>query len=226
MTLPVLCIRPEPGLSDTIAKGRGRGLEIVSCPLSIIEPVSWDAPNASAFDALLIGSANVFRHGGAQLAEMRALPVCAVGESTAVAAREAGFCVTKTGRGGLQSLVDHASAQPMRYLRLGGEERVPLSLATWQSMEEIAVYRSKLLKFPEDCARLLQNGAYVLLHSAAAARHFTHECKRLGVDKATITLLALGPRIAESVGAGWAKVATACAPTDDALLALTENMCQ
>lgn len=226
MTQPILCIRPEPGLSDTIAKGRERRLDIVPCPLSVIESVRWTAPDPSAFDALLIGSANVFRHGGEELAEMRALPVYAVGEATANTAREAGFPVAKTGRGGLQSVIDHAAVQPMRYLRLGGEERVPLSLPTWQSMEEIAVYRSKPLELPEDRARLLKNGACVLLHSAAAARHFTHECKRLELDKTVFTLLALGPRIAQAAGEGWAEIAIADTPTDDALLALAENMCQ
>ena len=118
---PVLCLRPEPGLSATISHGAALGLEITGCPLSRIEPVQWDAPDPAAFDALLAGSANIFRHGGASLARLRDLPVLAVGATTATAAREAGFCVARTGRGGLQNLLDDLALEPdspKRFLRL------------------------------------------------------------------------------------------------------------
>ena len=70
-----------------------------------VAPSSWEAPDPSRFDALLAGSGNVFRHGGPALRAFARLPVYAVGETTAEAAREAGFTVVQTGSSGLQALI-------------------------------------------------------------------------------------------------------------------------
>jgi uroporphyrinogen-III synthase len=73
--------------------------------------------------------------------------------------------------------------------------------------------------------RRLGEGALVLLHSAAAARHFAAECERLAVQRGAIRLAALGPRIAEAAGAGWADVRSATEANEPALLALARDMC-
>ncbi|MBS1240071.1 MAG: uroporphyrinogen-III synthase, partial [Proteobacteria bacterium] len=62
-------------------------------------------------------------------------------------------------------------------------------------------------------------------HSAEAARHFTAECDRLGLDRANIALAALGPRIAAAGGGGWREVRSAQSPREAALLALARDMC-
>ena len=69
-------------------------------------------------------------------------------------------------------------------------------------------------------------GPVVLLHSAAAARHLAELCTQDGIDRATIALACLGPRIAEAAGAGWREVGVASRPDDAALLALAARMCQ
>ena len=103
---PLFLFRPEPGWSVSAQTARAMGLDVHGSPLFTIEPVPWDAPSPTDYDGILVGSANVFRHGGKKLDKLTKLPVHAVGEATADAARRAGFLVGRTGRGGLQNLLD------------------------------------------------------------------------------------------------------------------------
>ena len=80
---PVLVLRPEPAATATAEKARSLGLEPIVVPLFEIQRVAWDAPDPSAFDALLLTSANAIRIGGDQLQALRGLPVHAVGDRTA-----------------------------------------------------------------------------------------------------------------------------------------------
>ena len=79
MTRRIVAIRPEPGLTETLARAHRDGLKVTGLALSQAEPVAWTAP-AAAYDGLLVGSANVFRHGGSELEKLRDVPVLAVGE--------------------------------------------------------------------------------------------------------------------------------------------------
>ena len=223
---PVIAIRPQPGLRATIEAGKAAGLTIEGYPLFAVEPVAWDAPDPSQFDALLIGSANVFRHGGNGLAAFQRLPVLAVGKATAEAAHEAGFDVESVGKGGLQSLIDGHGDAPVRWLRLAGEEHVPLDIPPHISITNCITYRVKPSEFSPELRSNLANGCLVLLHSAAAARHFADSCDALGIDRANIAFAALGPRILEPVGAGWKTAQSAEAPSEEALLALAKRMCE
>jgi uroporphyrinogen-III synthase len=224
VTLPLVVIRPEPGLSATAAEAEKRGLSAICTPLFTIESSAWNAPDPNAIDGLLIGSANAIRHGGA-LGAFCAKPVYAVGETTAQAARDAGFAVAATGNGGLQPLVDTLAGQRVTLLRLAGEEHVPLTPPDGMELVTRVVYSSIPNAVPGDLATTLQAGAVVLLHSAAAARHFAAECDRLGLDRARIALAALGPRIADAAGTGWRMAEAAAQPSDAALLALAGRMC-
>lgn len=173
---------------------------------------------------MLIGSANALRHGGEQLAAFRGLPVHAVGETTAATARDTGFAVERVGEGGLQALLD-ASLASIRYLRLAGADRVALQVPPHISVTERVVYRSAARELPPDIARMLPGQFCVLLHSASAARHFVAECDRLGIERSTILLACLGPRIAAAAGEGWAGCQSAPQPSDAALLELARDMC-
>jgi len=73
---------------------------------------------------------------------------------------------------------------------------------------------------------LAGSGALVLLHSATTARHFAHECDRLGLARGAIALAALGPRIAAAAGSGWGAVHTAARPDEAALLEMVFDLCQ
>ena len=221
MSGKILAIRPQPGLDDTLRAGAALGLTLRGAPLFEIRPVGWNAPDPDEFDALLVGSANAFRHGGPQLDLFRDLPVHAVGKTTAAAAEAAGFTVDAIGTGGLQGLLDTRTG-PLAYLRLAGRERVVLDPPTGITIAERVVYESVALELDP---AMIDGVDLVLIHSAEAARHFRGECERLGIDIAGLRIACLGPRIAQAAGLGWAQVATASQPDDPHLLALARDMC-
>ncbi|KPF64351.1 uroporphyrinogen-III synthase [Porphyrobacter sp. AAP60] len=220
-----LALRPEPGLSATLEKARAIGLAITGHALSEIRSVDWDCPDPALFDGLLIGSANAFLHGGANLALLADKPVYAVGGATADAAKAAGFAVAMVGSGGLQGVLD-AIAPPAHLLRIAGEEHIPLTAPDGVTFTEVIAYRSVSLPLDAAAPVLAGGDALVLLHSAATARHFAEECARLALGRSGISLAALGPRIAAAAGDGWAAVHTAARPDEAALLAMSRELCK
>ena len=222
----VVVIRPEPGYAATVAAARALRLTAIGAPLFRIEPVAW-AANPKPYDALLLGSANAVRHAGAGLAGLAHLPVYAVGQATAEAARAVGFSVAAEGSGGLQELMPKLAAdRRRRVLRLAGEEHLPVEPPAGVTIDTLVVYAARPLPLSDEARRELREGPVVLLHSAAAARHLAELCTQDGIDRATIALACLGPRIAEAAGAGWREVGVASRPDNAALLALAARMCQ
>jgi uroporphyrinogen-III synthase len=224
MTAAILTIRPEPGSSETIAAGQAAGLDITAFPLFEIRPLSWTAPSPDDVDGLLIGSANAVRQAGPVLDPLRGKPVHAVGEATARAARAAGLTVVTVGPGRLQPVVDRL-APPLRLLRLTGAEHVPVTPPLGIQIDTRIAYESAPLPLPRTAVACLGEGALVLLHSAAAARHFAAECDRLGVVRSGVRLAALAPRIADAAGGHWRELRSASEPSEPALLALARDMC-
>ena len=203
------------------------GLQARGEPLFEIVPLPWNAQSAANFDAVLIGSANVLRHGGEALARYAALPAYVVGQTTAEAARQAGFAVAAVGSGGLQGLTARlAEDGRRRVLRLAGAEHVALTVPPDTAIATVVVYEARPLPLSTASAALLGDDTVVLLHSAAAAHHFAGECERMGIPRVSVALACLGPRIADAAGDGWASVASAERPYDSALLALAARMCQ
>lgn len=224
MTVRLITIRPEPGCGATAAAARDFGLEVACHPLFDFVPVEWAVPDG-AFDGILAGSAAPFRLGGALVEGLVEKPVYAVGETTAAAAWKRGFRTAAIGVGGLQEVLDGLSGQRLRLLRLCGEEHVPLAPPDGIEIETAVLYRMDAQPVPPGLADALRGGAVVLLHSAAAARHLAQEAERIGLPRERIALVALGPRIAQAAGEGWAAVRAAPEPSDAALLALVSQMC-
>lgn len=220
----VLVLRPEPGTRATIAAGTGLGLNIVGSPLFEIRPLRWDPPPRGEVDGLLLGSANAIRQAGSALAAFRGKPAYVVGRATARAAETAGLTVAAIGRGHLQSLVD-SLVPPLRLLRVTGAEHVALVPPPGITIATRIAYESAPLPMSGDLVERLGQDALVLLHSAAAARHFAAECDRLGISRGKVRLAALGPRIAAAAGGGWREVRSAASPDEAALLALVRQMC-
>jgi len=224
--VPLVVIRPEPGCTASLTAARAVRLEAHGFPLFDIAPRQWDIPAETHYDAILGGSGNAFRLAGPGLAALRGLPVYAVGETTANAAREAGFTVLATGSGGLQALLAKLDTGHRRLLRLAGEERVPLALPKGTAMDERVVYASVPRPMPPALIDLLRQPAMIAVHSAEAARHLAAQCVTHGIRRSLLRLIVLGPRIAQAAGDGWGEVAVAAMPNDKALLALALQMCQ
>ncbi|MDE1917788.1 MAG: uroporphyrinogen-III synthase [Sphingomonadales bacterium] len=225
--MPLLVLRPQPGHDATAAAARDLGIEVISAPLFTIEPVAWDAPPPHSVDALLIGSANAIRHAGPALAAYAGKPVHAVGESTAQAARAAGFAVTSVGTGGLQRVLEGITGG--RLLRLAGEERLALTPPSGVSVTDRVVYAARPLPMRDEVANIIRaqppGSLVAALHSAAAASHLGREMTRLDLPRGNVQLLALGPRIAAAAGEGWAAIHTCPAPDERSLLALAAQLC-
>jgi uroporphyrinogen-III synthase len=212
----VLVLRPEPGARETVRRAEEQGLEAVAVPLFEIEPVPWEAPDAASFDALLVTSANAFRHAGSELNTLRGLPVYAVGDATAEAARDAGFDIKGSGGAGVDRLLGSIETDG-KLLHLCGEDRTGTGGAR-QAITPVVVYRAKEVGSPD-----LSNaaGAIALLHSPRAARRFAE----LATAKSKIAIAAFSQAAAEQAGNGWEAVAVARAPNDEALLAVAARLC-
>jgi len=209
----VLVLRPQPGASATVERAQQRGLDAVAIPLFEIEPVSWEIPDAAAFDGLLLTSANAVRIAGEQLESLRGLPAYAVGEATAEAARRAGFDIAATGDSGVDRLLDSIETE-LRLLHLCGEDRRTPDSAL-QTITPAVIYRAVPIE-----AEVPESGV-ALVHSPRAGQRLAE----LVSDRSRIAVAAISPAAADAVGNGWLRVEAAGRPTDDALLALAERLC-
>jgi len=222
----LIVVRPQPGCAATVEAAREAGLDAHGFPLFEVRPCDWQLPQADAFDALLVGSANALRHGGGTLDALKGRPVYAVGETTARACRDAGLEVLVTGQGGLQQVLTRLDPAHRRLLRLTGAARVELDPPPGVTVIERIVYASEPVPMPATLAALLRDPAVIMLHSAEAARHFRQQCEAHAIDTGMHALACIGPRVADAAGKGWRAVRTATAPNDEALLALSEEMCK
>lgn len=226
MTTPIIAIRPEPGLTETLELGQKMGLDMQGFALSRALACDWEVPDPGQFDAILAGSANAFRGGADALSKLRGLPVFAVGQKTADAAEEAGFVVARKGTGGLQALIDDLGPEKRHLLRLSGKDRVALELPAETTMQAMITYRMESLEMTEECAQALRTPSLVLLYSASSAAHFRACCARRDLDLSAISIAALGPRIGAAAGEGWRAVHSSEKPVDADLLALAKSLCQ
>lgn len=212
----LLVLRPEPGASATVKRARERGLDVIAIPLFEIEPVVWEAPQATDYDGLLLTSANAVRCGGGGLGRLRPLKVYAVGEATAAAARELGFNVAVVGDSGVEALLGSLDRE-LRLLHLCGADRKDISGAR-QTIAPLEVYRSRPIDGLDLSAAA---NAVTLIHSPRTGQRLAE----LASNRASITIAAISEAAADAAGPGWKAVAVAEQPSDDALLALAEQLC-
>ena len=207
---------PAPGARRERDRGgaRAMGLDAVSRPLFAVQPVAWEAPDCRAFDGLLLTSANAVRQGGEQLERLRGLPVYAVGEATAAAARDAGFDVAATGDAGVERCW-RRSSRSLRLLHLCGADR--RGGHARQTIVRIVSYRAEAVD-----AGQLPEADVVLVHSPRAGARLA----QVAHDRSSMAVAAISQAAADAVGGGWQAVEVAEAPTDDALLALAARLCK
>jgi uroporphyrinogen-III synthase len=212
--------RPEPAARQTIRMAQDLGLDAVSIPLFELEPIDWTVPDAGDFDAMLLTSANTVRMAGEGLASFRALPVHAVGESTAVAAHVAGLGVASVGNGGVDELLVEVP-RDARLLHLCGEDKREPATAG-RSITSVAVYRAN--EKPDISGLQGLEGQAAVVHSPRAARRLA-DLVSPGT-RSTIRLAAISKAAAEAAGDGWQEVRTAPVPRDTELLALAVRLCE
>src|SRR5256886_8846737 len=91
--MAVLVTRPHPDDETTAASLRARGFEVLRAPMLRFEPVAVHEDMNARYSAVIVTSANALRGIEPHLKghRMLELPLFAVGEHTAAAARRAGF---------------------------------------------------------------------------------------------------------------------------------------
>jgi uroporphyrinogen-III synthase len=211
---PLLVLRPEPGNGATAARAAALGLEVLQVPLFSTVAQPWTAPDPSAFDFLLLTSANAIRHGGDQLRKLTTLDVMAVGQATADAARAGGFHVRLTGGGGVEALLADVPSGA-RLLHLAGAHH--RAAASRHDVKTIIVYRAEPLR-----VTLPRGPQVALVHSPRAGQRLAE----LATDRTAIAIAAISEQAAQACGEGWARVEAAATPADGPLLALAASLCQ
>jgi uroporphyrinogen-III synthase len=209
MTRPLAVLRPEPGNTATVQRIIAEGLKAISLPLFAIRSLDWRPPSPDQFDTLLLTSANAIRYAGSDLAQLRSLPVIAVGAATGTAAQAAGFIVQHVGRGGAAAALARAPSSS-RVLHLAGRDHVATGCTT------IVVYASD----PIDVDPEPLSGSVALVHSARAGARLADVVG----DRRSVAVAAISLAAARAAGPGWSGLAIAGEPTDDALIAAARTL--
>jgi len=106
--MAVLVTRPHPDDEATAGALRARGFEVLQAPMLRFEPVPFHDDADARYGAIIVTSANALRAIAPHLAGSRLLklPLFAVGEHTASAARDAGFGEVMAAKGDAAVLRD------------------------------------------------------------------------------------------------------------------------
>jgi uroporphyrinogen-III synthase len=110
--MAVLVTRPHPDDETTAAGLRAKGLNVLTAPMLRFEPVAFYDDADARYSGVIITSANALRGIEAHLAgsKLLKLPLFAVGEHTAAAARRAGFAHVIAANGDSTGLRDSVLA--------------------------------------------------------------------------------------------------------------------
>jgi uroporphyrinogen-III synthase len=230
----LLITRPQPDAERTAAALRARGHVPIVAPLFNIETVGQADPAAGPWAALLLTSANGLRGlgGMAQHSVAGAVPIFAVGDRTAQAARDAGFATVHSAAGAAGDLAALVAAQltpPARLLYLAGEDRagdLDDALRTQGfAVDLIVAYRAVAVEtLPAAAAAALGGGVDGVLHfSRRSAAAYLNAARRSGLLVKALTPIhyCLSARMAEPLrDAGTVTLRIAAEPSEPALLAL------
>ncbi len=171
--MKIILLRPIEGALQSAQIARDIGLEPIIAPASEIRPLSWDAPSASKFDAIMITSANALRINQEKVTPYRHLPFYAVGQATAKLAKQMGFTIAGLGSGGAKALwplLEQDSRQHV--LRLVGTDHIPIAS---DKITSIITYKAMALPIHIDLQTLLQKNDsphIFAFHSARAVQIF------------------------------------------------------
>ncbi|MCI1002433.1 MULTISPECIES: uroporphyrinogen-III synthase [Ochrobactrum] len=220
----VLVTRPEPAASQTASRLLQAGFEPVLLPLSRTVSLAFSIPGIP-FAALTVTSANAFRHVERAVLPLH-LPLFAVGEGTAQAAREAGFGQVIEGGGDAVRLAEtmrQALPAGARVLYLAGRVRQPVFeervAAAGLDMTVCDVYDIETIDYSRsELERLLgpQRLAAVMLYSGVAAEAFVAAMDRIDPpfnDKTRF--LCISTRVAEKLPSNWQRHALVAEQPDE-----------
>ncbi len=231
----ILVTRPQPRAAQTAADLRARGHEPIIAPLFEMERLADVDPKTGPWDAILLTSANglcgiaSFAHDK----KWHGIPVFAVGDVTAKAARDMRFADVTSAGGNVDDLVDLVAARlqpPARLLYLAGEERAADLAGALRSknfeVDLAVVYRVVTVQcLPAPAAAALNDRIDAVLHfSRASAEDFLDAARGSNLLEAALTKpmhFCMSEQVAAPLrAAGAARIQIAARPTQEALLEL------
>lgn len=233
----LLITRPQPEAARTAAALCAGGHTPTVAPLFEIETVGQVDIRAKPWSALLLTSAHGVR-GLAEPAQRDAagsMPVFAVGERTAQAAREAGFTTVHCSGGDaadLTALVAARLAPPARLLYLAGADRSGDLEGRLQAqgfaVDLVVAYRAAVVRaLPPQAVASLTSGLDGVLHfSRRAVETYLDAARCAGLLTAASLPVhyCMSTRVAEPLrAAGVTRIHIAAEPNEAALLALIER---
>ena len=229
----VLITRPRADAEKLAAILRAQGVESVVAPLLTIRALPSATVDLEGVQALLFTSANGVR-AFARRSGARGLPVFAVGDATAQAAREAGFERVESASGAVDDLaalvrgrLDPAQGALVHAAGadVAGDLAGTLAGAGF-AVRRITLYRAvRARRLPVAAARALAEGTLdaVLFFSPRSAATFVSLAAQAGVEPALARLdaLCLSEAVAEVARrVAWRAVTVAAHPDQPALLQL------
>ncbi len=231
----LLLTRPAPDCEHTAALLTARGHEVIVAPLLRIEPLAEVDLGSGPWAAILVTSANaaraIARHR--RIADLRGLPVLAVGERSAQAMRDAGFADVVSAGGGGGDLMRLAAARlkpGVTLLHIAGADRAgdiagDLGAQNF-AVSTVVIYRAVVAAaLPGKAAAALAGGIDGVLHfSRRSAEAYVTLARAGGLRDQALrgpVHFCLSARIAEPLAqAGGAALRVAPQPTEAALLDL------
>jgi len=235
--MAVLVTRPSPDDALTAKNLRARGFEVLCAPMLRFEAVPFQDDADANYGAVIVTSANALRAVAPKLANSRLLklPLFAVGEHTAAAAREAGFGEVITSRGDAGALREQVvagakakqfrKASPLLYLagadlardlagELGEKGFTVTTLPTYRMTPAPSLPR-------EVCDAFVAHEIEAVLHySRRSARAFLDAARAGAVEISALALpqCCISPSVAAVLrDAGAAYVSAADAPDEESL---------
>jgi uroporphyrinogen-III synthase len=241
--MAVLVTRPHPDDETTAARLRARGFDVLRAPMLRFEPVAVHEDMNARYSAVVVTSANGLRGIEPHLKghRMLELPLFAVGDHTAAAARRAGFTHVVSANGDAANLRDLVLAslrakelkKASTLLYLAGAE-IARDLAS--ELEESGfrvvtqtTYRMIAVKSLPSEARdaFAANQVEAVLHySQRSARAFLDAARAAGVEISALAIpqCCISATVASVVrDAGATQVVVAAAPDENALFEALER---
>ena len=235
----VLVTRPIDDAQDLAAALAARGHEALIAPMLTIAPARGVEPplDLAGVQALLFTSANGARVF-AGLSESRDLPVFAVGDASAGAARDAGFARVESAGGDVADLTRlvagrldpkkgalfHAAAS-----KVAGDLKGLLEAEGFSVRRDVLYDATAASELTKELRSALSAGSLDIatFFSPRSAETFVSLAQDAGLDGAcTRTVaLALSDAVAEKLRAlSWAGVEVAAGPNQDSLLACLDGI--
>lgn len=208
---------------------------IISPVLDINFRARIDAP-LEGTQALVFTSANGVRAWGPRRPE-RDLPVFAVGDSTADAAREIGFRTVHSARGNVDALAELVARRlrpgdgdllHVRGIHVAGDLNGALKPHGFRVRDAIGYGAVAVDTLSEEAIAVIVSGAPVraLVHSARGAKTFLDLLRKFGLHHwlGSVRVFGISPNALKPLhGAGFAELIAAPEPNEAALLGLLEH---